>query len=56
MHVVLDSKDLFTYLSNKRKNIDQSIRVEENVISFDFARRQVVRIVWVPGQLNLADP
>lgn len=54
LHVVLDSKDLYTSLSTKRNLVDKSIRADVNCIRFEFERRNVVQILGVHGKLNLA--
>lgn len=54
--IVLDSKDLFYSLSTQRNSIDKSIRANVNVIRHEFEIRNVHKIIWIPGNLNLADP
>ena len=54
--VVVDSKDLFTSFSTKRNSIDKSIWPDVNVIRFEFETRNVDKLIWILGLLNLADP
>lgn len=47
LHVVPDSKDLFTRLSTKRSSMSKSIRADSNFIRLDFKRRNVTGITCV---------
>jgi len=53
--IIVDSKDLFTTLSTCRNAMDRSIRGDVSVIRYEFETKNVDRMIWVPGKLNLAD-
>lgn len=55
LHIFLGSKNMFTILSAKRNSKDRWIRTDVNCIQFDFERRHVARIIWIPYKLNFAD-
>lgn len=55
LHIVLDSRDLFTSLSTQRQSIDKSIQADVNVIRHEFELRNVARFIWLPGKLYLSD-
>lgn len=54
--VVADSKDLFDSLTSCHVPEDKSIRADVQLIRYYFETRQIHKMVWVPGSLNLADP
>eukprot|EP00171_Calliarthron_tuberculosum_P001315 IDg1315t1 len=54
--VVVDSKDLFTTLSTCRNATDRSIRGDVSVIRYEFETKNLTRLVWIPGNINIADP
>lgn len=54
--VALDSRDLFTSFLTQRISDDKSIRVDVNVIWYEFETHHVDEIVWILGQVNLTDP
>lgn len=56
LHIVLNSKDLYTSLSTKCNSVDKYIRADVICIQSNFERRNVERIIWAPVKLNLADP
>lgn len=54
--IVLDSKDLFAFLSNKRNRVEKWIRDDLNCSPFGFEAHNVQENVWIPESCNLADP
>lgn len=50
-----NSKDLFTYLSTRNNSIDRSIRNVVSCILHGFHMSCVDNIIWIPGNINLAD-
>lgn len=53
---VVDSKDLFTYLSTQKNSIDRSTRSIVNTIRFEYETGGVDEVIWVPRSVNLPDP
>lgn len=56
LHVERDSQDPLASVSTNRNSVERSIQAECNYIRFEFERRNVARIIWVPNKLDLADP
>ena len=56
LYNVVDSKDLYTTLSTCRNSLDKSIRGDVGLIRYEFEKKQVSKMIWVPGSTNLADP
>lgn len=55
LHLVVNSKDLYTSLFTKRNSDGKSVRAYVNCILFEFELRQIARIIWIPKNLNLGD-
>lgn len=53
---VVDSTDLWTTLSTCRDSLDKSIRGNDGRIRCEFETKQVSKMIWVPGTVNLSDP
>lgn len=51
----VDSKDLFNSLSMQRNSIDKSIRSDVNGIRYEIERKNIDKIIWIPGKKNLSD-
>lgn len=54
--IAVDSKDLFNSLSTCRNATDRSIRGDVNIIRHDFETNRISRMIWIPGNMNPADP
>lgn len=56
LYVVVDSKDLFTKLSTRKISIDKAIRPHVKCIRAEFETGNIANVIWVPGNISIADP
>lgn len=56
LRIALDSKDQFTSLYSQRSPIEKSIRADENANRYEFERKNIDGVIWIPGRENLSDP
>lgn len=56
LSAAVDSKDLFNSLWTCLNSVDRSIRRDVSLSRHNFETRQILRIFWIPGKLNPADP
>lgn len=53
--IVVDSKDLFTFLTTRENSIGSSIRADVSVILIEIESGSVDEMVWISCSVNLAD-
>jgi hypothetical protein len=51
----VDSKSLWDSISTCHEPIDRSIRPDVALLRYDFERRALHELVWIPGTINPAD-
>eukprot|EP00171_Calliarthron_tuberculosum_P023065 IDg23065t1 len=56
LRIVVDSKDLFDTISTRRLPVDRSIRGDVASLRYDFEVKNISKMLWISGKLNLADP
>ena len=54
--IAVDWKELFSTMSSCRLGTDRSIRGDVSLIRFEFAKKTISQMIWVPENINLADP
>lgn len=53
--VCVDSKDMFETLSTCHGSMDKNIRADVVEIKYEFETRNVKRMIWISGKINLSD-
>lgn len=56
LHIAVDWKDFFTYLSSQRNSKDEFIRSHVNLIRYEFDRHNMAQFIWLPCILHISDP
>lgn len=52
---IVDSKNLYTFLSSRQNSIDRSTRANFHVIQLEYEVGNIDELFWLPGSTNLTD-
>lgn len=49
LQILVDSEDLFLWLSTEQQSIDKSIQADVSVIRYEFECGNINQLSWIPG-------